>query len=139
MSETEILRSICVIEQTLLLSDCSPSIHSLNDSSNHETIDQQERDHRLYILKMNPYLYRLFTDIERSRLHKHAVNVRSYLASKDLRPSSHKQILAYSEEWMEKSRFFLEENAVPSNCVAINTDVRLFDWSVREAIEKSTL
>lgn len=98
---------------------------------------------------MNPYLYRLFTDIERSRLHKHAVNVRSYLASKDLRPSSHKQILAYSEEcpnyctyWgigMEKSRFFLEENAVPSNCVAINTDVRLFDWSVREAIEKSTL
>ena len=40
---------------------------------------------------------------------------------------------------MEKSRFFLEENAVPSNCVAINTDVRLFDWSVREAIEKSTL
>lgn len=31
---------------------------------------------------------------------------------------------------MKKSRFFLEENAVPSNCVAINTDVRLFDWSV---------
>ena len=38
---------------------------------------------------------------------------------------------------MEKSRFFLEENAVPSNCIAINTDVRLFDWSVRRLLKTS--
>ena len=42
MSEKEILRSICLIEQTLLLNDCSPSIHSSTDSSYKETIDQQE-------------------------------------------------------------------------------------------------
>ena len=108
MSETEILRSICIIEQTLLLSDCSPSIHSSSDSSYKQTIDQQEvgvcllrdvqRDQRLYLMKSNPSLNTFFTDLKRSRLHKHAVNVRSYLASKDLHSTSRKHIVAYFEE-----------------------------------------
>lgn len=32
---------------------------------------------------------------------------------------------------MEKSRFFIEENCVPPDCIAINADIRLFDWPVR--------
>lgn len=32
---------------------------------------------------------------------------------------------------MEKARFFIEENEVPSKCIAISADIRLFDWSVR--------
>lgn len=150
MNVDEILRSICCIEQTLLLNDDSPSIHNSGSELYDQSLDDidvsllvlahPQRNNRSELLKVNPYLQSLYADIERYRLYNLAIDVRPFLAARDSNQVYRSYFIheddacvgcaAVSQLGMKRCKSFLEENEIPHDCVAINADIRLFNWSV---------
>lgn len=150
MNVDEILRSICCIEQTLLLNDDSPSIHNSGSELYEQSLDDidvdllvlfhSQRNNRSELLKVNPYLQSLYADIERYRLYNRAIDVRPFLAARDSNQVYRSYFIqeddacrsraTASQLGMKRCKSFLEENEIPHDCVAINADIRLFNWSV---------
>ena len=93
MNVDDILRSICCIEQTLLLNDDSPSIHNSGSKLYGQSLDDidvafaalfhMQRNNRSELLKVNPYLQSLYADIERYHLYNRAIDMRLFLSARD--------------------------------------------------------
>ncbi|KAK8803983.1 hypothetical protein WA171_000076 [Blastocystis sp. BT1] len=129
MEKSSILRTMCCIEQQLLLEDHSPSLHDSSLSYKQTLLQnvREDEEYRIQLLNTNPLMKELFFDIERSGEYKHVLSLSSYLVAREGNRRSNRFVPKYDEYWMQISRRLLDFE-VPVNSVGINADIRTFDW-----------
>ena len=109
MEKSSILRTMCCIEQQLLLEDHSPSLHD-SSLSNQQAFLQNVREdvlglwtllaqeeYRRQLLNTNPWMKDLFIDIERSGEYKHVLSLSSYLVARESNRRSNRFVQKYDE------------------------------------------